>query len=252
MLGIQKTLKNENSIPKSDIDNNIFLATMYPMLAAVIFRDVSLSAMLQDFSCEIEAGSRTLVVTAREEESTVLSRLMAGILNPEHGSVVVFDNSIRDTPQEKLMQTRRKMGIVPFHGGLVSNLKMWENIFLPFYYHTGRPKPVDDELAAKYLNRLDCSEKHMAFPAHLSLFEKRVTAFTRAALMQPDIMIYCNTLERISKPEQTRLASVMDEFHLEKSARTSIYLSSTSEFPGQLDFDAIIYVHPQKNIGTGN
>ena len=90
----------------------------------------------------------------------------------------------------------------------------------------------------------------MAFPAHLSLYEKRVAAFTRAAIMQPDIMIYCNTFERISKPEQVRLAAVLDGFHIEKTDRTSIYLASTTDLPVQSEFDNVLYIHPQKNTGT--
>ena len=220
------------------------------MSVAVMFKDVSYSDMLHDFSCEIAAGKRVLIVTAREEESTVLTRLMAGVFKPEQGTIVVSGNSTGESTAENLVLMRLTLGIVSFHGGLVSNLKMWENIFLPYYYHTGRSKPSDDELAINYLNTLNCSGKQMAFPAHLSLYEKRVAAFTRAAIMQPDIMIYCNTFERISKPEQIRLASVLDEFHTEKVDRTSVYLASTTDLPVQSEFDNVLYIHPQKNTGT--
>jgi len=216
---------------------------MYAMPVAVMFRDVNYSDMLHDFSCEIEAGWRVLIVTAREEESTALTRLMAGLLMPERGSVVVLDNSTEETTREKLMLTRRRLGIISFNGGLVSNLKMWENLFLPYYYHIGKSKPTDDEFAINYLSRLNCDQKRKSLPAHLSLFEKRAAAFTRAAIMQPDIMVYCNTLDRISKHERTCLLSVMDEFHEEKTGRTSIYLTSATDPPAQSDFDAVLYIH---------
>jgi phospholipid/cholesterol/gamma-HCH transport system ATP-binding protein len=220
------------------------------MSAAITFRNVSYSDVLNDFSCEIETGQRVLVVTAREEESTVLTRLAAGLLMPEQGAIEVFGNSTSDAPLEHQVKSRIELGIIPFNGGLVSNLKMWENIFLPHFYHRGIPDPEVDELADNYLTRLNCSAKHTAFPAHLSIFEKRAAAFTRAAIMKPDVMIYCNTLERISKSDQARLATVMNEFHSEKADRTSIYLSSTAELSVQADFDAVLYIHPQKETGT--
>lgn len=219
---------------------------MYRMPVAVMFRDVSYSSVLRDFSSEIEAGERVLIVTAREEESTALTRLLTGFLMPEQGSIFIFGNSTAEATPEQLMQMRIRMGIIPFQGGLVSNLKMWENIFLPYYYHTGRSKPEDDELAFNYLKRLNCSGKHLAFPAHLSLFEKRAAAFVRAAIMQPDIMIYCNTLERISMQDQRCFASVLNDFHTAKAGRTSIYLASTTELPVQLNFSSVIYLHPQQ------
>jgi len=218
------------------------------MPVAVIFRDVSYTDVLTDFSCEIETGERVLIVTAREEESTAVTRLLSGFLMPERGSIVVSGNSNAEATVEQLMLARTKLGIIPFHGGLISNLKMWENIFLPYYYHTGKPEPEDDELASNYLKKLNCSGKHLAFPAHLSLYEKRVAAFTRAAIMKPDIMIYCNVLERISKSDQTSLASVLDEFHTKKTGRTSIYLASTTELPLQSNFSSVIHVHPQQKI----
>lgn len=220
------------------------------MSIAVTFRNVNYSDILHDFSFEIEAGWRVLIVTAREEESTVFIRLMSGFLMPEEGSVVVLENSTKETSQEKMMLTRRKLGIIPYNGGLVSNLKLWENIFLPYYYHTGKSKPADDEYALNCLSTLDCAEKRKSLPAHLSLFEKRATAFTRAAIMQPDIMIYCNTLDRISKQERTCLSSVLDEYHGEKAGRTSIYLTSATDSYVQSDFDAVHYIHPEKSTGT--
>lgn len=220
------------------------------MSAAITFRNVSYSDVLSDFSCAIETGQRVLVVTAREEESTVLTRLTAGLLMPEQGAIEVFGSSTAGVTPEQLLQARLKLGIIPFNGGLVSNLKMWENIFLPHFYHRGKPDPDDDVLAENYLTRLNCSAKHTAFPAHLSVFEKRAAAFTRAAIMKPDIMIYCNTLERISKSDQTRLVTVMNEFHSEKEDRTSVYLSSTVELPVKTDFDSVLYIHPQKETGA--
>jgi len=216
------------------------------MPVAVMFRDVCYSDVLSDFSCEIATGERTLIVTTREEESTALTRLISGFLMPEKGSIWVLGNSTADSTPDQQMRGRTRLGIISFQGGLVSNLKMWENIFLPYYYHTGKPELKDDELASNYLEKLNCTGKHLAFPAHLSLFEKRAAAFTRAAIMQPDIMIYCNTLERISKHDQATLASVLDDFHTKKTGRTSIYLASTTELPVQSNFSSVIYIHPQQ------
>lgn len=220
------------------------------MSNAVTFKDVCYSDTVLDFSCEITIGDRALIVTAGEEESAVLTRLITGLTVPEQGVVALFGETTAELSPDKLTLTRRKLGIIPFHGGLVSNLKMWENIFLPYYYHVGVPVPVDEKLAMKYLNKLNCTGNYMAFPAHLSLFEKRVAAFTRAATMRPDIMLYCNTLERISKSEQASLAAVMAGFHLEKAGRTSIYLGFSADLADQLEFDAVLHLHPHKNAGS--
>lgn len=241
---VGRTLNSETT--NSHVDNYPIQANMYDMSIAVMFRKVSYSDVLYDFSCEITAGERALIVTAGEEESTALSRLLSGFIFPEQGSIIVSGNSTAEATSEQLLQARTRLGIIAFQGGLVSNLKTWENIFLPYYYHTGKPEPEVDELASNYLKKLNCSGKHLAFPAHLSLFEKRAAAFVRAAIMQPDIMIYCNTLERISMQDQRCFASVLNDFHTAKAGRTSIYLASTTELPVQLNFSSVIYLHPQQ------
>lgn len=214
------------------------------------FSDVGYSDMLRNFSCEIEAGSKVLIVTSREEESTLLLRLISGSRLPEQGSVFVQGRSTKETSPEELMLVRRTLGILPFNGGLISNLKMWDNIFLPFYFHKGKSESVVDETVLNYLQKMNCSGKQMALPAHLSLYEKRVAAFIRAAIMQPDIMIYCNTLEVISKTERTQFSTILKEFHTERADRTSIFLTSASELPVKSDFDAVLYTNSQKLSGT--
>ena len=220
---------------------------MYVMPVAVMFKNVNYTDVIHGFSCQIETGERALIVTGNEDESTVLTRLMTGFLLPEQGSIAVSGNAFENASSEQLMQTRLMLGVIPFHGGRVSNLKMWENIFLPYYYHTGKPGPGVDELASDYLKKLDCNGKHLLFPAHLSLFEQRVAAFTRAAIMHPDIMIYCNTLERISKADKERLSAVLNDFHEEKIGRTSIYLASDADLATQLNFDSVLYLHQRNN-----
>ncbi|OGU09273.1 MAG: hypothetical protein A2X82_11840 [Geobacteraceae bacterium GWC2_55_20] len=162
------------------------------------------------------------------------------MIQPDSGSINVLGFSLTDATSEILMNLRLKVGIVPFSGGLVSNLKVWENIFLPMTYHFGEPAVQSQESARNYLDELGYKGKRMVLPAHLSLFEKRVVAFIRAAIMKPEMMLYCNSLEKISTTEQSMLLTVINRFHAEMEERTSIVFASTTDAVDIHSFDNVI------------
>lgn len=215
------------------------------MSNAVSFDNVSCSGLPDNVSFEIKAGVRALIVTSREEESSLMLGLLSGLTQPDSGSIRISDNSIVGTDQDTLLQIRSKIGIVPFTGGLVSNLKVWENIFLPYLYHLGKPTSLEEGIADNLLNELKYTGKRMALPAHLSLYEKRVVAFTRAVIMKPDTMIYCNIFDKISQLQRSGLSNNIDKYHSENDIRTSIFLASSTEIYLEQTFDTVIYIHKQ-------
>lgn len=213
------------------------------MSTAVSFDKVSYSGLLNGFSSEIKSGFCTLITTEREEESCLLTALITGMKLPDAGLITVFGRTTAESTPEELLHLRSRLGVVPPTGGLVSNLKIWENIFLPLQYHRGDPSAADEESADTWLTKLGYTSKKMALPAHLSLYEKRVVAFVRAAVMKPDVMIYCNIFDKMSPAQQTGLSQAAAQYHAESAGRTSIFLASTTDVPFGGGFDALIPIH---------
>jgi len=213
------------------------------MSIAVSFDKVSYSGLLNGFSSEIISGSCALMTTEREEESCLLASLMTGMKLPDSGFITVSGRITGESTPEELLQLRSRLGVVPPAGGLVSNLKVWENIFLPYLYHRGEPAVEDEESADSYLGELGYTSKKMALPAHLTLYEKRVVAFVRAAVMKPDIMIYCNIFDKMTPAQQAGLSQAAAKFHSESAGRTSIFLASSHDVPFTKGFDALIPIH---------
>lgn len=199
--------------------------------------------MLDGFSCEIKSGSCVLIITEREDESCLLTALLTGMKLPDSGFITVAGRSTGESTPEELFQLRSRLGVVPPAGGLISNLKVWENIFLPRQYHHGEPSAEDEEAAGTYLKELGYTSKMMALPAHLTLYEKRAVAFTRAAIMKPDMMIYCNIFDKMTPAQQTVLSRAAAHYHAENAGRTSIFLASTTDVPFGGGFDALIPIH---------
>jgi len=210
------------------------------MSATLSVRNIRIPGITDDFSCDLQAGNSALICTAREDTGVKLSRLIAGMSRPESGSVFVNGKDLAALDQEELYLLRQEIGIVPADGGLISNLKLWENITLPLLYHTGKISPGDEQDAVDYLADLGYSGALYALPAHLSPDEKRLAAMVRAFLMRPKIIIYCNCFENLSSETHQVNFRVTKQFHDAGTDRISLYIGPAPEPSTDLAVDTIL------------
>jgi ABC-type lipoprotein export system ATPase subunit len=134
--------------------------------------------------------------------------------------------------------------IVPHNGGLISNLRVWENIILPVQYHgieiAGK---LEDNVAQLLIqcgvdDESSVSELLLKLPDQLSLYEKRLVGFVRAMLMSPELIIYDSMNEGLSRKELARVVKFDKIFRLYFPFRTSALVSfeeySVKDDPKQL------------------
>jgi len=208
----------------------------------ISFRDVH-AAYFEELSFEVETGSSTLIVTSGEEEGNCLLGLITGMSMPSHGSVQIDGQTLSELSPGQFYPLRQQIGVVPAHGGMISNLKLWENITLTLLYTTGNISAEVEEHIINRLKQLGYTGNIMAMSAHLSLYEKRAGAFLRAAICQPRIMVYDNCFEDISVASRKVFSAATSAFHGEVPERTSLYLASSREVVRDVPFDCVIDVH---------
>jgi len=139
-------------------------------------------------------------------------------------------------------QLLRKVGelapaaVVAGRGGLVGNLKVWENLVLPAAY--AGPVGFDElERRAEELFR-EFGILHWRFaelcallPDRLSLFERRLVAFVRAMLAEPEIMVYDELFEGLARPEAKQAARFDRVFQRHFPFRTALYVDAEESAP---------------------
>ena len=129
---------------------------------------------------KIHPGQVVGLVGGNGAGKTTLLRLMAGVMEPSHGSVM-FQNS-------PVSQLRSKLGVVPESSGLYSRLTAWENI----RYHS-RMYGIDDNLAwARVTNFAQSLDLVDALSRHTKGFSRGMrqkTALLRALAHGPEILL---------------------------------------------------------------
>ncbi|MDD2700566.1 MAG: hypothetical protein PHH36_04940 [Sideroxydans sp.] len=135
--------------------------------------------------------------------------------------------------------------IAPHNGGLISNLRVWENIILPVQYHGIE---LSDGLEAHVTTLLDqcgmsdetlMSALMLKLPDQLTLYEKRLVGFVRAMLMEPEFIVYDGLNEGLSHKELQLESKFEQVFRMHFPHRTSA-LVSFEESKGKSNPDQLV------------
>ena len=200
---------------------------------------------LREASFSVGAGVACKLLTESDLDLDRLLHLLLGSAPMERGEVALFGEALGGVSEERALSLFSRMGIVWSGGGFVSNLKVWENILLPVMYHRGwtpascevrvldllRRLGVDDDLVPGYLQSL---------PGALPVQAQRLLGCARAALMDPEIMIYESAFEGLQRDVRARLESFAVWFHAQRPGRTSVYLSSDEQSLRSLPADLVL------------
>ena len=170
------------------------------MAAALQFSGVN-CGRISALTFALEAGEvATLRLGHKEEKATAID-LSVGERAPESGAIMLDGLALEDHPPGSI-------GWVPEGGGLISNLKAWENVTLPLWYHGKRRVAEAEAKTARLLAALgveeDAMAAYMASPAgRLSTLERKRAGLLRGLLLAPRLLVVDASLFN-GVPQDTR------------------------------------------------
>lgn len=217
------------------------------MSSSVSFTNAACDGYFENFSCHLAKGESAVIVVERQEESELLCKILTGMTPLTSGTLAIDGISIADMTASERLHLRQKTSCIQHSGGLLSNLKMWENILLPSLYHNGLITAEQEQCAEDWLDFFGFSKNPMVLPATLSLFEKRMTAFIRGAIQNPLIMLYACCFDGLNDDCYDKLftaAKRLREIHPEL---TSLFLTLSEETQDIFPNITAYYLHNENN-----
>ena len=164
-----------------------------------------------------------LVGASGSGKSTVL-KLIMGFFQPDSGQILIEGEDIVGLPERKLLEVRRKMGMVFQHSALFDSMTVAENVgFYPFYVEKQPWKKVRSRVMG-LLRDLGMADDAHKLPGELSGGMQRRVALGRALIYHPQILLYDEPTTGLD-PHMT---SVVDDLITETNERfgvTSIVVS---------------------------
>lgn len=120
-------------------------------------------------------------------------------------------------------------------GGLLQSLDAWRNVLLPVSFHAAHDSRAARLRAQGILAAVGRRpEDFMASPAQLSLFEKRLIGFVKAAVLEPQLLVIDRLFEELGHEEQKSIASLLELFHRRYPLRRMLYVGLSESPPGLL------------------
>jgi phospholipid/cholesterol/gamma-HCH transport system ATP-binding protein len=216
------------------------------------FNEVAVAEYLQKLSFSLPEGVACKIITYSEDVKNLILDLMLGFYLPLQGEVYLFDKNLATVSPEELYGLRQRCGVVLSGGGLISNLKIRENLALPLMYHTLMPEEEMESRLADTLELTGLAAAHEhdfdkyfgQLPGPLHLYEKRLLALARALVFDPDLMIYDSPAEGISMEAAKKILEVTANFHKRKTGRASVYLTVNEDTLEPIKTPWVIKVAP--------
>lgn len=197
-------------------------------MSLLALHNVSHHGLFEQFSLEFEPGMQVLFTTSDDQETRTVLQLLTGLQLPDQGRVTLFAADTATLSRSELLELRRALGVVTANGGLISNLKLWENIVLPQQFRSGAIAEETAATISRYFEFFGYSGSLMVLPGHLTAFERRMAAFIRAVITTPELMIYAGCFDTLTSDQRWLLLQQTQQYHQHRPSQLSIYISAST------------------------
>lgn len=145
--------------------------------------------VLHGVDLALRAGEMTLLVGPSGSGKTTLLCLLAGLLDADAGSVLLFGEDLAGLPPEARTEMRaRLMGFVFQQFNLLPTLTAIENTSVPLLIR-GTPAREALRRSAEWLERVGLGHRLHAFPRDLSGGEQQRVAIARSLIAEPRFLL---------------------------------------------------------------
>ncbi|OGS46475.1 MAG: hypothetical protein A2539_07735 [Elusimicrobia bacterium RIFOXYD2_FULL_34_15] len=148
---------------------------------------------------------------------TVLLKVASGLIDPTLGEVTIRDLNLTKSHRNELFSLREQMGFVFQEAALISNLNIFDNLALKLRYHT---KLTENEIFDKinlWLEKMDLIQSMYAFPAELSISQRKVIGFIRAVINSPKYIFLDEPIGNLDSYHANLVTQVIKQLKKENS-----------------------------------
>lgn len=165
---------------------------------------------LIDINLNIKNKEKVFITGQSGAGKTTLFGIIAGLLAPTSGQVIINNNPLDYESYPSLSAHRRKVGVVFQDFKLLNDRTVYENIILPLYA-MGKPSDLKEvEFVLESLNIKDLRDKSIQT---LSGGQKQQVAIARTLVQKPDLIIADEPTGNLDLKTSYRVMDLFSEFN---------------------------------------
>jgi phospholipid/cholesterol/gamma-HCH transport system ATP-binding protein len=189
--------------------------------------------VLRGTSLQVDKGEILALIGRSGYGKSVLLKLIAGLLRPDKGRVLIDGHDIFRLRGKKLEEIRRRFGFLFQSGALFDSLTVFENVAFPL---REKAKLREEEIRRKVLDLLDQVDLKGAeekYTAQMSGGMMKRAALARALVINPEIMLFDEPTTGLDPIIACSILNLIDSLH-KRFGFTGILV--THEIPAVFQF----------------
>lgn len=177
---------------------------------------------LEDVTFKVEKGDFVAVAGPSGSGKSTLLHIVGGLIQPDSGQIIYRQKDVYAMNQHDAnLHRRKKVGFVFQQFHLMPYLTVYENIKM------ADCKTKDKLIIEEYLEKCSLSTLQNKYPSELSVGEKQRTAFIRAIISDPEILLADEPTGNLDPENSFILMSLILDFN--KNGGTVLLVSHMPE-----------------------
>jgi phospholipid/cholesterol/gamma-HCH transport system ATP-binding protein len=146
--------------------------------------------ILKGTSFTVRRGETKIILGGSGSGKSTILKLIIGLIKPDEGEIWVDGEEISLHSESRLMEVRKKIGMVFQEGALFDSLSVADNVAFRLHEQSALEEEEILEIVKKMLGFVELSDAIDKLPAELSGGMRRRAAIARALAGNPKIMLY--------------------------------------------------------------
>ncbi|HVU56640.1 MAG TPA: ATP-binding cassette domain-containing protein [Puia sp.] len=147
--------------------------------------------VLKSVDLDVYQGENLVILGRSGSGKSVLIKIIAGLLRPDEGSVIVLGQDTSRLNLKEWQALRTRIGFSFQNSALYDGMNVRDNLEFPLVRNKRHlsTREIDDAIA-KVLDDVGLSQTRYQMPAELSGGQKKRIGIARTLILQPEIMLY--------------------------------------------------------------
>lgn len=167
-----------------------------------------------ELSCD---ASNALLITGNSGKGkTTLLHLLAGLLRPKKGEIVIENTNISSLSEKQLDQFRgSNIGLILQQSHFIASMTVLENVVLASWLATGKQAV---KKAEKLLSELDLENQKHKLPSQLSIGQQQRVSIARALINEPKLLLADEPTSSLDDENAFKVAELLEKLSKEYNA----------------------------------
>jgi phospholipid/cholesterol/gamma-HCH transport system ATP-binding protein len=207
--------------------------------------------VLKGVNFELFKGENVVIMGRSGSGKSVLTRIIAGLVEPDKGYVKIFDKEVHKLDWKELIKLRLKIGYLFQHNALYDGMTVRENLEFPLIRNVRDIK--EDKInkdVEEVLDAVGLTEAANQYPSELSGGQEKRIAIARTLILKPEIILYDEPTAGLDPLSSVEMNNLINE--VKKRYKTSSVIITHDLSCAKKTGDRILMLIDGKFIRQGN